>query len=100
MDNSKFKDLVQKLSIFKNYSPLVVPVVIGVVGVLLFVPTQLMSSKFKKQIANESISMGTRIKSISKNLVAFRCRIAPENAVAYCHIILSREVHGSAAIFS
>ena len=70
MDVSQVKDLVQKLSVLKNYSSLLVPVIIGLVGVLLFVPTQLMSGKLKKQIAAESISIGKRVQSLSKNAVA------------------------------
>ena len=70
MDVSQVKDLVQRLSVLKNYSSLLVPVIIGLVGVLLFVPTQLMSGKLKKQIAAESISIGKRVQSLSKNAVA------------------------------
>ena len=70
MNVSQVKDLVQKLSVLKNYSSLLVPVIIGLVGVLLFVPTQLMSGKLKKQIAAESISIGKRVQSLSKNAVA------------------------------
>jgi hypothetical protein len=70
MDVSQVKDLVQKLSVLKNYSSLLVPVIIGLVGVFLFVPTQLMSGKLKKQMAAESISIGKRIQSLSKNAVA------------------------------
>ena len=70
MDVSQVKDLVQKLSVLKNYSSLLVPVIIGLVGVFLFVPTQLMSSRLKKQMAVESISIGKRVQSLSKNAVA------------------------------
>jgi hypothetical protein len=70
MDVSQVKDLVQKLSVLKNYSSLLVPVIIGLVGVFLFIPTQLMSGKLKKQIAAESISIGKRVQSLSKNAVA------------------------------
>jgi len=70
MDVSQVKDLVQRLSVLKNYSSLLVPVIIGLVGVLLFVPTQLMSGKLKKQMAAESISIGKRVQSLSKNAVA------------------------------
>ncbi|GAF95499.1 unnamed protein product, partial [marine sediment metagenome] len=58
MNVSQVKDLVQKLSVLKNYSSLLVPVIIGLVGVFLLIPTQLMSGKLKKQIAAESISIG------------------------------------------
>ena len=70
MDISQFKDLVQRLSFLKNYSSLLVPVIILLVGVLLFIPTQLMSSKLKKQMAAESISIGKRVQSLNKNTVA------------------------------
>jgi len=70
MDGSQFKDLVQRLSFLKNYSSLILPVIIILVGVLLFIPTQLMSSKLKKQMAAESITIGKRVQSLSKNTVA------------------------------
>jgi hypothetical protein len=70
MDISGFKEVVQKLSFFKNYSSLLVPVIIGLVGVLLFIPTQLMSSRLRERIARESISVGRQVKSLSKNTVA------------------------------
>jgi hypothetical protein len=69
MDISNFRDLIQKVSILKNYSSMLVPVIIGLVGVLLFIPTQLMSSGLKKRIANESVSIGKRVQSLSKNAV-------------------------------
>jgi len=63
MDTSKFKDVIQ--NVFKNYSSLLVPAVIGLFAVLLFIPTQLMSGKLKKQIMNESITKrGKRIQSL------------------------------------
>jgi len=68
MDTSKFKDVVQ--SILKNYSLLLVPVVIAVVAVLLFIPTQLISGKLRAQIENESIKKrGSKIRTLSKSLV-------------------------------
>jgi len=70
MDISKFKDLTQRLSFLGNYSLLILPVVITLVGVLLFIPTQLVSSKLRKRIADESISIGKRVQSLSKGTVA------------------------------
>jgi len=68
MDISKFKE---QLGFFKNYSLLLVPAVIGLVSVLLFIPTQLMSSHLKKKMADESISrLGRRIQTLSRNAVA------------------------------
>lgn len=60
MDIPQFKGVLQKLSVFKRHSSLLVPVVIGLIGVLLFIPTQLMSSKLKTQIAEESITKRSR----------------------------------------
>ena len=66
-----FKDIIQKLNVFKDYSSLLVPVVIGVVAVLLFIPTHLMSSKLKERIADESISKrGKKVLSLSRSAVA------------------------------
>ena len=70
MDISKLKDVI--LNVVKTHSSLLVPVVIGLVGGLLFIlPAVLMSSKLKKQIAEESISKrGRQIVSLSRNAVA------------------------------
>jgi len=53
MDVSKFNDVVR--GVFKSYSSLLMPAVIGLAAVLLLVPTQLMSSRLGKQIVDESI---------------------------------------------
>jgi len=69
MDISKFKDVI--LSAFKTHSSLLVPVVIGLVGGLLFIPALLMSSKLKEQIADESITKrGRQIGLLSRSAVA------------------------------
>ncbi|MBN1391899.1 MAG: hypothetical protein JW947_03750 [Sedimentisphaerales bacterium] len=72
MDNSKFKDLILKLGFIRNYSSLILPVIIILVAVLLFIPTQLMSSKLKKEIEDESVSIGERVRSLSKSAVSRR----------------------------
>ncbi|MHC4110223.1 MAG: hypothetical protein ACYSUY_04060 [Planctomycetota bacterium] len=71
MDIPQFKDVIQKLSVFKRHSSLFVPVVIGFVGVLLFVPAQFMSSKLKAQISDESITKrGRQVASLQQQAVA------------------------------
>jgi hypothetical protein len=60
MNMPNFKDILQKLSVFKNNLSLLVPVIIALVSVLLFIPTQLMSRKLKKDVEQESISNGGR----------------------------------------
>lgn len=72
MDIPKFKDIAQKLNFFKSYSSLMVPAVLVLVGVLVFIPTQLMSSKLKKDMARQSISIGREVQSLSRRVVASR----------------------------
>ncbi len=69
MDLPNFKDILQKLSVFKNKS-LLIPVVIGLVSILLFIPTQLMSSGLKKKVQTESISNLSKIIILRKNAVS------------------------------
>ncbi len=55
-------------NVFKDYSSLLVPVVIGLVAVFVFIPTQLMSSKLKNYIASESISKrGKQVQSLNRS---------------------------------
>jgi len=71
MNMPNFKDILQKLSVFKNNLSLLVPVIIVLVSVLLFIPTQLMSSRLKKDVEQESINNGGRkIKSLEKSAVS------------------------------
>ena len=66
----KFKDILQKLSFIKDYSSLVVPVIIVAIAVAVFVLTQLMSSNLREQVEKESISQrGNKINSLIKNAV-------------------------------
>jgi len=69
MDVPKFSDFIRKLSVIKNYSTLLVPVVIGLVGVLIFIVTLLMGIKFKGQITKESIPIGRKVRSLSRDVV-------------------------------
>jgi hypothetical protein len=65
----KIKDVIKKLSFLKNYLSLLVPIAITVVAILLFLPTQLMSSKLKKQIYQESISTSQKIETLKVDAV-------------------------------
>lgn len=69
MNLGKFKDVAQKITVLKNYSSLLVPVIIALAGVFLFLPAQLMSRGLKKQIENESVTVGKKIKSLSSGAV-------------------------------
>ena len=66
MDIPKFKDLIQKIDIFRNYSSLLVPVILTLVAVFLFIPTQLMSSRLRKKVTSQSVSMGRQVQSLVK----------------------------------
>ena len=71
MNMPSFKDILQKLSVFKNNLSLLVPIIIALVAVLLFVPTQLMSSKLKKQVEQESIDKGIKkVENLEKSAVS------------------------------
>ena len=64
------KGLIQKLSIVKDNSAFLVPVILALIAGLLFIPTQLMSSKLKKQMEQESISKRARqLKSMTQDVV-------------------------------
>jgi hypothetical protein len=71
MNMPSFKGILQKLSVFKNNLSLLVPVIIALVSVLLFVPTQLMSSKLKNQVEEESITNGIKkVENLEKTAVS------------------------------
>jgi len=60
MDIPQVKDIIEKLSVFKRHSSLLVPVIIGLVGALLFIPTRLINSKLKAQMSEKSVMQGSR----------------------------------------
>ncbi len=62
MDMPNFKDILQKLSVFKNNIPLLMSVIIVFVAVILLVPTHLMSAKLKDEIQTKSVKVGERVK--------------------------------------
>jgi len=62
MDMPNFKDILQKLSVFKNNIPLLMSVIIVFVAVILLVPTHLMSAKLKNEIQTKSVKVGERVK--------------------------------------
>ncbi len=71
MDIPNYKDLIQKLSFLKNYTSLLLPVVIVLAALFLFVPIQLMSSNLKNRVTKESISkIGKQIQSLTSDSVA------------------------------
>ncbi len=70
MNGTGFKNVIQKLGIFKDYSSLLMAVVIFLVAVLIFVVSLLMGGKVREKVADESVSMGKRVRSLSSSAVA------------------------------
>jgi hypothetical protein len=71
MNMPNFKDVLHKLSVFKNNLSLLASVIIALVSVLLFIPTQLMSSKLTEQVEQESINNGLeKIKRLETSAVS------------------------------
>ena len=61
------KNVTKKLGILKDYSSLIVPIIIVLVGILLFIPGQIVSGNLKKEMAEKSISdSASRIKPLNK----------------------------------
>jgi hypothetical protein len=69
MDMPNFKDVLQKLSVFKNNTPLLVATIVALISLVLFVPTHLLSAKLKSQVESESVSQWNTIKTIKQNPV-------------------------------
>lgn len=64
------KQILEKLSVFKNNLSLLIPVIIAVVAVLLFIPTQLISSRVKQRAEDESIrKLGAQIPRLEESIV-------------------------------
>ncbi len=70
MDISKIKDVVGKLSFFRDYSSLLLPVIIMVVSILFLIVGSIMGGKLKERIERDSISSGKRLKSLGRGTVA------------------------------
>ncbi|MCH8120474.1 MAG: hypothetical protein IIC00_12190 [Planctomycetes bacterium] len=70
MNLPNFKDILQKLSVFKNNLPLLLSVIIVLIGVLLLIPTQLMSSKLKAEIQTNSIAIGKKVQYETETAVS------------------------------
>jgi hypothetical protein len=70
MNIPNFKVIIQKLSVFRHNIALLRAVIIGVVAIAIFIPTQLISSKLKRQIATQSIAQGQSIASNRKDALS------------------------------
>ena len=64
------KQIIEKLVALKNYSSLILPIVIILAAVLLFLPTSMISSKLTKRMEKQSASMGKKITALYKDAVS------------------------------
>jgi len=64
MNIPSFKDLIKKLSVIRTNSSLLLPIGIGLVAIVLFIPNQLLSGRLKQQIESDSVSKGKSVQSI------------------------------------
>ncbi len=70
MNMPNFKDILQKLSVFKNNIPLLMSVIIILIAVILFVPAQLISAKLKSEIQKNSVNTGKKVDTELKNALS------------------------------
>jgi hypothetical protein len=61
LPNINFKDIIGKLSVFRNNMALLVPVIIVFVAAVLFIPTTLIGMRLNKRVENESITKGAKV---------------------------------------
>ena len=70
MDKSKLKDITKSLTFLKDYSSMVVPMVIILVALIFMVLTPLSGKALKEQIETESIQrLGNNIRALQDSLV-------------------------------
>lgn len=63
-----FKDILQKLSVFKNNTALLVPIIIAVVGLLLLIPAHLFSRRVTAQVQEASITaLGSKVDRFTRD---------------------------------
>jgi len=64
-----FKDILSKLSVFKNNMALLISTVIALISIALFVPTHLLRARVKSQMQSESVSKWRNIERIRRDPV-------------------------------
>jgi len=65
------KGILKKVALLGDFSSLILPIMIGLVGVLIFVPAQLMGGKLKGDITEQSVNeLGGEIQNLLKKPVS------------------------------
>ncbi|MBW8001862.1 MAG: hypothetical protein FVQ80_07540 [Planctomycetes bacterium] len=78
------KNITQKFGILKDYSSLIVPIIIVLVGIFLFIPGQMISGNLQDEMSKKSISEGaSKIKSLSKIVSSKQWEIERAYQAAY-----------------
>lgn len=67
MDMPNFKDILQKLSVFKNNIPLLMSVIIVLISIIILVVTHFMNAKLRKEVQTKSVSVGQQINREMEN---------------------------------
>jgi hypothetical protein len=78
MNMPNFKDILQKLSVFKNNVPLLLSVIIIIIAVILFIPQHLMSAKLTSEMQKNSVSDGKKVDNKLKSALSSRTWIGEE----------------------
>ncbi len=68
IDIKDIKNILAKLSVLKNNLGLLVPIVIAVVGLLLVIPTGILSARLCSTAQKNSVEVGNQIKQITARL--------------------------------
>ncbi|MHC4726433.1 MAG: hypothetical protein ACYS17_04325 [Planctomycetota bacterium] len=73
-----FKDILQKLSVFKNNIPLLMSVILILIAVILLIPSHLMSAKLKSEIQKNSVNVGKKVDTELKSALSSRTWVAEQ----------------------
>lgn len=82
--NVNIKDILKKLSFFKNNLALLVPILIAVVAILSFIPTTLLSRGLRSKIATESVQASKQIDGLIQSVDQAAAAEAMEPYIAAC----------------
>jgi hypothetical protein len=75
LPNINIKDILAKVSTLKNNLSLLVPILIAVVGLLLLIPTRILSARLRATVVKNSVAVGKDIDTIISSLSPDSLRI-------------------------
>jgi len=80
MDIPNFKDILQKLSVFKNNLSLLIPIILALVSVLIIVASYILGGKVQAKVQTESVSQWRQIEGIKRDPLE---PVTPESLAAW-----------------